>query len=75
MSTQTKLKDSQQINFIRKLKNQVHGAITFFIIEKSKRNYFWISTKFCNKNGNGKDCKSVKQVWKWTFKIFIKKKS
>ena len=36
LSKQTKLKDPQQINFIRKLKNQAHGATMFFIIEKSE---------------------------------------
>ena len=34
LSKQTKLKDPQQINFIGKLENQVHGATMFFIIEK-----------------------------------------
>ena len=29
-----KLKDPQQINFIRKLEDQNHGATMFFIIEK-----------------------------------------
>ena len=36
LSSQTKLKDPQQINFIGKLKNQAHGAAMFFIIEKSE---------------------------------------
>ena len=36
LSKQTKLKDPQQINFIRKLKNQAHGATMFFIIKKSE---------------------------------------
>ena len=36
LSKQTKLKDPQQINFIRKLKNQADGATMFFIIEKSE---------------------------------------
>ena len=36
LNKQTKLKDPQQINFIRKLKNQAHGATMFFIIEKSE---------------------------------------
>ena len=36
LSKQTKLKDPLQINFIRKLKNQAHGATMFFIIEKSE---------------------------------------
>ena len=34
LSSQTKLKDLQQINFIEKLENQTHGATMFFIIEK-----------------------------------------
>ena len=36
LSRQTKLKDLQQINFIRKPKNQDHGATMFFITEKSE---------------------------------------
>ena len=36
LSRQTKLKDPQQINFIRKPKNQDHGATMFFITEKSE---------------------------------------
>ena len=40
LSTQTKLKDPQQINFIGKLENQAHGAIMFFIIEKSEETTF-----------------------------------
>ena len=40
LSRQTKLKDPQQINFIRKLKNQDHGATMFFIIEKSEETIF-----------------------------------
>ena len=34
LSKQTKLKDSQQINFIGKLENQDHGAAMSFVIEK-----------------------------------------
>ena len=34
LSKQTKLKDPQQIKFIRKLENQANGATMFFIIEK-----------------------------------------
>ena len=34
LSSQTKLKDLQQINFIEKLGSQAHGATMFFIIEK-----------------------------------------
>ena len=40
LSKQTKLKDPQQINFIGKLQNQDHGAIIFFIIEKSEETTF-----------------------------------
>ena len=40
LSKQTKLKDSQQINFIEKLENQDHGATMFFIIEKSEETTF-----------------------------------
>ena len=40
LSKQTKLKDPQQINFIGKLENQVHGATIFFIIEKSEETTF-----------------------------------
>ena len=40
LSKQTKLKDPQQINFIGKLENQAHGAIMFFIMEKSEETTF-----------------------------------
>ena len=40
LSTQTKLKDPQQINFIGKLENQAHGATMFFIIEKTEQTIF-----------------------------------
>ena len=40
LSKKTKLKDSQQINFIGKLENQDHGATMFFIIEKSEETTF-----------------------------------
>ena len=40
MSKQTKLKDPQQINFIGKLQNPVHGAAMFFITEKSEGTIF-----------------------------------
>ena len=36
LSKKTKVKDTQQINFIEKLERQAHGAIMFFIIEKSE---------------------------------------
>ena len=40
LSKQTKLKDPQQIKFIRKLENQTNGATMFFIIEKSEKTTF-----------------------------------
>ena len=41
LSKQTNnLKDTQQISFIGKLENQVHGATMFFIIEKSEEATF-----------------------------------
>ena len=36
LSKQTKLKDSQETNFIGKVGNQAHEATMFFIIEKSQ---------------------------------------
>ena len=44
LSKQTKLKDSQQINFIGKTEGQNDGVTMFFIIEKSEETIF---TKFC----------------------------
>ena len=40
LSKQTKLKDSQQINFIGKPEGQNNGATMFFIIEKSEETTF-----------------------------------
>ena len=40
LNRQTKLKDPQQSNFIRKLENQDHGATMFFIIKKSEETTF-----------------------------------
>ena len=40
LSKQSKLKNPQQISFIRKLENQAHGATKFFIIEKSEETTF-----------------------------------
>ena len=40
LSKQSKLKNPQQISFIRKLENQAHGATMFFIIEKSEETTF-----------------------------------
>ena len=46
LSKETKLKDSQQINLISKVKRQNNEATMFFIIEKSeRRDYFWIFCK------------------------------
>ena len=53
MSKQTKLKDPQQINFIGKLQNQVHGATILFTIRKSEENTF----EFLQN--------SVNILWKW----------
>ena len=48
LSKQTKLKDPQQINFIRKSENEDHGAIMFFIIEKSEETTFEFLQKSVN---------------------------
>ena len=40
LSKQTKLKDPQQINFIRKIEGQNNGVTIFFIIEKSEETTF-----------------------------------
>ena len=40
LSKQTRLKDSQQINFIGKLENQDRGATIFFIIENAEETTF-----------------------------------
>ena len=40
LSKQTKLKDPQQINFIKKLENRAHGAAMFFINKKSEETTF-----------------------------------
>ena len=45
LSKQTKLKDPQQVNFIRKLLKDT-GATMFFIIEKSEENTFNFSQNF-----------------------------
>ena len=45
LSRQTKLKDSQKINFIGKLEGQNNGATIFLSLKN--QNYFWIFTKFC----------------------------
>ena len=39
LNKQTKLKDPQQISFIGKLENQIHGATMFFVIEKSEETF------------------------------------
>ena len=43
LSKQTKLKDSQQINFIEKIEGQNNGIVIFFIIEKSEETTFEFS--------------------------------
>ena len=48
LSTQTKLKDPQQINFIGKLENQAHGATMFFIIKKWEKTPFEFFQNFVN---------------------------
>ena len=40
LSKQTKLKEPQQIKFIGRLEDQVHGATMFFINEKSEETTF-----------------------------------
>ena len=40
LSSQTKLKDKQQINFISNFENQANGATVVFLIEKSKETTF-----------------------------------
>ena len=50
LSEQTKLKDTQQINFIGKLQNQYHGATIFFIIEKSEETAFNFSHKILSQS-------------------------
>ena len=40
LGKQTKIKDSQQINFIGKIDEQDNGATMFFIIEKSEEATF-----------------------------------
>ena len=46
LSKQTKFKESEQINFIGKIKNQDHGATMFFIIKKSEETTFKFSQNF-----------------------------
>ena len=48
LSKQTKLKDSQQINFIEKIEGQNNGLTIFFIKEKSGETTFEFSKRFCN---------------------------
>ena len=62
LSTQTKLKDPQQISFIGKLSN-TRGATMFFIMEKSKETTFNFFTTFRHNhinNGNTKGCTFIK---------------
>ena len=46
LNRQTKLKDPQQSNFIRKLENQDYGATMFFVIKKSEETTFNFSQNF-----------------------------
>ena len=48
LSKQTKLKDQQQISFIRKLENQAHGATMLFIIERWEETTFEFLKNFVN---------------------------
>ena len=48
LSKQTKLKDPQQINFIRKIEGQNNGVTIFFIIEKSEETTFEFSQNSVN---------------------------
>ena len=48
LSKQTKLKDPQQINFIRKIEGQNNGVTIFFIIEKSEETTFEFSKNSVN---------------------------
>ena len=57
LSKQTKLKDSQQTNFIGEVGNQAHEATMFFIIEKSQET----TLKFLQN--------SVNILLKWKLKI------
>ena len=61
LSKQTKLKESQQINFIGKLSN-ILGATMFFIIEKSEETNFNFSQNSVTIiiSGNTKFCEFVK---------------
>ena len=43
LSKQTKIKDPQQINFIRKIEGQNNGVTMFFIIERSEETTFEFS--------------------------------
>ena len=48
LSKQTKIKDSQQINFIGKIEGQNNGVTMFFIIEKSEETTFKFSQNSVN---------------------------
>ena len=56
LSKQTKIKDSQQINFIGKIEGQNNGVTMFFIIEKSEETTFKFSQN------------SVNIIWIWKHK-------
>ena len=61
LSKQTKLKDSQQINFIGKL-DKDNGATMFFIIKKSEETTFNFFTKFCHNYINKRNTKDYKLI-------------
>ena len=48
LSKQTKLKDLQQINFIRKIEGRNNGVTMFFIIERSEEITFEFSQNSVN---------------------------
>ena len=48
LSKQTKIKDSQQINFITKIERQNNGVTMFFIIEWSEETTFEFSQNSVN---------------------------
>ena len=48
LSTQTKIKDPQQINFIGKIERKNNGVTMFFIIERSEKTTFEFSQNSVN---------------------------
>ena len=61
LSKQTNFTYPQQISFISKLECKAHGAIMFFMIEKSEETFFEFLKNCVSiyKNGNTNDCKFV----------------